>query len=162
MLIGGTAALLAYEVSLATQDIDTWNNVETLRAAYQKARKETGLEIPMERSTIIDPPYFFEDRLEIYGSGLFRSLTVKIPEVINLILMKAMRAYEHDLEAIAQMVKSQKVELNSLLERFSAEMGSAITPERKRNMNLLAVVERCYSSNDAKQVANELGFRAGK
>lgn len=34
ILIGGTAAILAYHISDATQDIDTWNSVDSLKEAY--------------------------------------------------------------------------------------------------------------------------------
>lgn len=152
VIIGGTAAILAYHISDATQDIDTWNNVDGLVEAYEKAKKETGFDIPLSRTSVADPPYCFEDRLKVYNPKLFKKLIVKIPEVMDLILMKAMRGYAHDMQAIEEMVKNTKVKCEKLVDRYVSEMRTAITPERKRNLNFLAVIERCFPKEDLKSI----------
>jgi predicted nucleotidyltransferase len=47
IIIGGTAAALAYKVSMATQDIDTWNSTQGILTAHKKAKVKTKLDIPM-------------------------------------------------------------------------------------------------------------------
>jgi hypothetical protein len=159
ILIGGTAAILAYHISDATQDIDTWNNVEGLKEAYEKAKKDTGFDIPLSRTTVADPPYHFEDRLTQYNPKVFQKLIVKVPEVMDLILMKAMRGYAHDMQAIEEMVKHSGVKYTELADRFVKEMGSALTPERKRNLNFLALVERCFPEEDLQLVEKKISKR---
>ncbi|HWU44608.1 MAG TPA: DUF6036 family nucleotidyltransferase [Bdellovibrio sp.] len=88
IIVGGTAAILAYHISDATQDIDTWNNIDAVKEAYEKAKKETGYDIPLSRTIVADPPYQFEDRLKLYSPKKFKKLKVKVPEVIDLILQK--------------------------------------------------------------------------
>jgi Nucleotidyltransferase of unknown function (DUF6036) len=61
-LIGGAAALLAYKATRLTQDIDSFNKIAALESAYEKAKKDTGLEIPLSQAGVADVPYNFEDR----------------------------------------------------------------------------------------------------
>jgi hypothetical protein len=152
ILIGGTAALLAYKTSQATSDIDTWNPIDQLKKAYELAKKETGFDIPLSQTTVADPPYNFEDRLELYNQGSYKHLVVKVPEVIDLILMKTMRGYAHDLDAVEEMVRNRNVKMESLVDRYIAEMGSAVAPKEKRDLNFLAMIERCYPHNDIEEV----------
>lgn len=39
ILIGGSAALLAYKATRLTQDIDSFNNINALQSAYEKQRQ---------------------------------------------------------------------------------------------------------------------------
>lgn len=156
VIIGGTAAILAYKITDATQDIDTWNSVDPLKEAYEKAKNATGFDIPLSRTTVADPPYNFEDRLQLYEPSAFRNLVVKVPEVMDLILMKAMRGYAHDLQAIEEMIIGSKIKLEDLVERYTSEMDSSITPEKKRRLNFLALVERCFPNSDIKAIETQI------
>lgn len=160
ILIGGSAAALAYKVIDATQDIDSWNNVNKVTEAYEKAKKTTGLNIPFGQASVSDAPYSFEERLIDYEPETFKKLKVKIPEVIDLILMKTTRGYEHDLNAIEQMVVSQNVKLEPLTERFMTEMNSVVIIGRNSlNLNFLAMIERCYGENAAAWAQAKIGYK---
>ncbi|MBN8542597.1 MAG: hypothetical protein J0L82_19560 [Deltaproteobacteria bacterium] len=54
VIIGGTAATLAYGFKEATQDIDIANSVEKLKSAIKIAIKETGFDIPIGMSGVFD------------------------------------------------------------------------------------------------------------
>jgi hypothetical protein len=90
-------------VTRATDDIDAWTAIQTeLAAAAEKARAATGLDVPLEKSGVADAPFDFESRLQRILPGL-RRLRVMVPEKHDLVLMKAMRCYEHDLQAIEEI-----------------------------------------------------------
>lgn len=158
LIIGGTAAALAYKVTEATKDIDTWNSIEQLQEAYLKAKKDTRLEIPLGQVSVSDAPYNFEDRLKEYKPELFAKLKVIVPEVIDLILMKTIRGYSHDIDAIEQMVKNENVKLDDLTNRYINEMGSAVGNKRDIDLNFLGVVERCYGEKAAASAQKKIGF----
>jgi len=158
IIIGGTAAALAYKVSMATQDIDTWNSTKDLKDAYEKAKKSTGLEIPLGQVSVGDAPINFEDRLEVFKPQKFKKLIVKVPEVGDLILMKTLRGYEHDLESIEEMVKTQKVKAEILTQRYATELGSAIGNKRVLDINFLAMIERCFGKREAEKSKKTIGF----
>lgn len=158
IIIGGTAAALAYKVTEVTQDIDTWNSIEGLKQAYERAKEQTALEIPLGQVSVSDAPSNFEDRLTIYKPELFKKLQVIIPEVIDLILMKTLRAYAHDLDAIEQMVKNQKVKSEDLIARYKDEMDAVVGDKRKHDVSFLGMLERCYGEKIAKKAQSEIGF----
>jgi hypothetical protein len=143
VVIGGSAAALHYGVARATHDIDTWTNVgAALAAAAGRAREVTGLDVPLQKSGVADAPAEFESRLERILPKLTR-LKVFVPEKHDLALMKAVRCYEHDLEAIAGIHVHSPLDLDVLVQRFTEEMTPIGEPTRIRN-NFLVVVERLF------------------
>ncbi len=143
VVIGGSAAALNYGVAAATRDIDTWTEVEeALAAAAEKARVNTGLDVPIQKSGVADAPVEFESRLERVLPGL-RRLKVLVPEKHDLVLMKAMRCYEHDLAAIVEIHARAPLDLSVLVNRFRQEMTPIGDPVRIRR-NFLVVVERLF------------------
>jgi len=155
ILIGGAAAALHYGATRPTRDIDTWNaiHVELSRAAGS-ARSSTGLEVPLQQSGVADAPSEFETRLERVLAGL-RQLTVFVPERHDLVLMKAVRAYEHDLEVIGEIHAGFPLDLETLVVRWETEMSPIGDPLRVRG-NFLAVVERVFPAS-VDRVAKRLG-----
>ena len=154
VVIGGTAAALHYGVRRATHDIDTWTTVQAdLAAAAERARSVTGLDVPILKSGVADAPYEFESRLERVLPDL-RKLTVLVPEKHDLVLMKAVRCYEHDLEVIAEIHAHSPLSLDVLLLRFQEEMTPIGDPARIRE-NFLVVVERLFPDS-VEKVAKRL------
>lgn len=156
IIIGGTAAALAYKVSKATQDIDTLNSVQGLESAYEQAKAATGLEIELGKVSVSDAPYDFEDRLQLYRPEIFKKLIVYVPEVADLILMKTLRGYAHDLEAIEEMVKNENVNSQTLINRYVRELSVAVGDKRKLDLNFLAMIAQCYGDDVAAKAEREL------
>ena len=153
ILIGGAAALLAYKATRLTQDIDSFNNIKALEKAYEEAKKETGLDIPMSQAGVAEAPYNFEDRLVSYDLKL-KNLIVKVPEIHDFILMKTVRGYEHDLEVIEQISKKNEIDKSILIERFEKEMNEAVGNKRALQLNFAAVLERCFDIETGKNWLN--------
>lgn len=152
ILIGGTAALLAFKATKMTHDIDSFNAMtENLIKAYELAKAETGLQILMSQATVADAPFSFEERLVLYESLSFEFLTVLIPEIHDFILMKTVRGYEHDLDVIEEIFKKNKVEKSILIERFDTEMNHVIGHRNKLKLNFAAVLHRCFGEKAADQ-----------
>jgi hypothetical protein len=144
VVIGGSAAALHYGVTRATHDIDTWNAIRAdLAAAIERAQQTTGLPIPMGTSGVAEPPYEFESRLERVLPGLAR-LEVYVPERHDLVLMKTMRADEHDIQAIVEIHANSPLDLETLVRRFKFEIDAAIGDPQRLRGNFLVVVERLF------------------
>lgn len=142
-VIGGTAATLRYGATRATQDIDTLTAVsKALAVAAAEARAKTGLDIPINRVTIADEPEDYESRLERVLPRLKR-LRVFVPERHDLVLMKAMRAYEHDLQVIGEIHAHSPLSLDVVVDRFLNEMLPIGDPRRIRQ-NFLLVIEQLF------------------
>lgn len=155
VVIGGSAAALHYGVTRATHDIDTWDVVRAdLAAAVEKARQTTGLPVPVGTSGVADPPYEFESRLERVLPALSR-LEVYVPEKHDLVLMKTMRADEHDIHAMVEIHTNSPLDLETLVQRFKSEMSAAIGEPQRLRRNFLVVVERLFP-DAVDQVARSL------
>jgi hypothetical protein len=155
VVIGGSAAALHYGVTRATHDIDTWDAIRAdLAAAIEIAQRTTGLPIPMGTSGVAAPPYEFESRLERVLPALAR-LEVYVPERHDLVLMKTMRADEHDIQAIVEINANFPLDLETLVRRFRFEMDAAIGDPQRLRGNFLVVVERLFP-DAVEQVAHSL------
>src|SRR5262245_56424103 len=79
VIIGGAAAAF-HRAESTTNDIDTNDALNAeLQDAIQRAKAETGLNIPINYSAVADVPWNFEDRLERQLPEL-RKLQVRVLE----------------------------------------------------------------------------------
>ena len=132
VVIGGCAIALGYGVEQTTNDVDTFETDLThIGAAAEKARAETGLDIPVGNSTVADLPYHFEDRLQQILTEL-RCLQVFVPERHDLALSKIIRAVEHDFQAIDELHALQPLDFDTFLTRYLHEMDHVVA-----DMNIL-------------------------
>jgi hypothetical protein len=107
----------------------------------------------VEKSSVADAPFEFEARLQRAMPHL-RRLKVMVPEKHDLVLMKAMRGYEHDLQVIAEIHAHSPLDLDTLIRRYQEAMTPIGDPARIRG-NLLAVVERLFPES-VEQAARRL------
>lgn len=140
-IIGGAAAALAYKVTRATHDIDILGRQKSIIRAYEEARSDTGLEVAMEVVGVHEAPYEFEDRAQVISSYRFEHLVIKVPEIHDLILMKTTRGYEHDFEAIEEMIKKNRVSIEIIEERISSEMTHVLGNPRRLELNYSRLFE---------------------
>lgn len=107
VVIGGSAAVLKYDVVEATKDIDYIDDSPSL----EQLLKNTGLtfDIPIEKVNVYDAPWNYQERLIKEESLELSNLNVFYPEVHDLILMKSIRSNENDLQMIEEICKNNKV-----------------------------------------------------
>lgn len=150
IIIGGTAASIAYGFKSPTQDIDTANEVsQSLKKAIASAVKKTGHNIPVSKASVYDGPYHHEDRWIEFEPSRFKKLIVKVPDPVDLILMKSLRLEAHDLAAIKAIVMSQKIGAEAIVSRYVEEMGGAIKATADLDFNIEALIEECYGESAA-------------
>ena len=162
IVIGGSAALLGYGIDRVTQDIDTWDNEHTRIAdALELARKETGLNIPVQHPGIQDAPLHFEDRLKTVQIRGLRNLVIRVPERHDLVLMKMLRGEQKDLEAAEQIKAKRGLDPETLIGRYLEEMMHVVGEIRILDLNLLALVGRLYGAGAASNAEKRLKTRRG-
>jgi hypothetical protein len=150
LVIGGAAAVLGYGATRPTEDIDTFHQVQPeIERAIEIARRSTKLNIPVSFAAVADAPYDFEDRLvPLTGLGLVR-LGLVVPERHDLVLMKLVRGYQHDVEVIEQIHQHQPLSLETLHLRFMTEMGHVVADPRRLRLNYYEVLERLFGRERA-------------
>ena len=147
-IIGGAAALLAYGARSATKDIDSFANIDERigRAALLTAHK-----IPLDRASVADPPYNYEDRRQCLDLP-FRHLRVWVPERHDLLLMKAVRAARHDEEVIQEMHEAEPFDLEVIVKRYNEEMGQVIGDHRILDQKIQLILEKLFGPQSARRI----------
>jgi hypothetical protein len=163
VVIGGSAVALGYGVQQTTNDVDTFETDLThINVAAEKARAETGLDIPVGNSTVADLPYHFEDRLQQILTEL-RNLSVFVPDRHDLVLSKIVRAGEHDFQAIDELHTLQPLDFDTLLTRYLEEMDHVVTDMKVLKQKFLICVRSLFGEIDEQRANRAIErHRAGK
>lgn len=149
LVIGGAAASLAYGARKTTTDIDVATQLpQELQHIIDRARKETGINIPFQYVGIFEPPYSYEDRLMAITQPRLAALQVFVPERHDLTLMKTVRGFENDLQTIEEIHQSQPLLVEVLLDRFLTEMTQVTANPRVVRLNFLLLVERLFGNEE--------------
>ena len=160
LIIGGSAALLAYGVQRVTKDIDTWDDTyRAITSSLDAARVATGLFIPIECPGVHDGPYHFESRLQRVPFEGLQYLTLKVPEKHDLVLMKMVRGEEGDLQVAEEIHAAHGLKLDILTGRYIEEMRHVIGQPERLDMNFLALVERLYGDDGLEPAQRRLRKR---
>jgi hypothetical protein len=102
-LIGGSALALGYGVSSVTNDIDTFSSdLDDVHTAARLACEATGLDIPIDNSTVAQLPEGAEGRLRRLLPDLTR-LEVYVVEAHDLAASKLLRGNDHDREQLREL-----------------------------------------------------------
>lgn len=152
IIIGGAAASLAYGATRTTTDIDLATEPpKHLQAALELARTETGISIPVSYVGLHEPPYAFEDRLTVLKSPVLNKLHLYVPERHDLALMKMVRGYENDIQAIEEIHQTYPLKFEILIERFMDEMTQVRGNPSYIRLNFLLMVEALFSPEEVEE-----------
>jgi Nucleotidyltransferase of unknown function (DUF6036) len=154
-VIGGLAAILGYDADVKTVDMDVFTihagSEADLKQAAEAARKVTGVALLLDRASIAELPYNYEDRKKSLRGVSFKKLTVTVPDKYDLVLSKALRAYEHDLDAIQSIHAHHPLSEKTLAQRFETEIWKeATTDPRKFALHMVMVMRLLYGEDRAK------------
>ncbi len=160
MVIGGAAAAVAYDSGTETADIDLFHGMSRqITEAARKARLETGLAIAVAAAPVADLPYDYERRLRPARGFRLEKLTLSFPDKYDLALAKAVRGYQHDLDAIEGIHRRHRLSRKTLVGRFEAEMSQAIGDPARIRQNVVMLVARLYGVEDGRKLARRWGAR---
>jgi hypothetical protein len=162
VLIGGSAAALAYRAGSTTDDIDTLDAITAeLNEAIARAVEDTGLDIVMQKSTVADAPYDYDTRLERQLPDL-KMLEVCALEKHDLTLSKVIRCTEHDLQQIAEIHSSVGLSFDVLVQRFCDEMFHVIGDPPRIRGNFLVMIRMLFGDLKANFAEKELSKDRGE
>jgi hypothetical protein len=130
-------------------------------ASAGAGRRSTGLDIPVSFAAVAEAPYDFEDRLIAIRGLPLKRLTVVVPERHDLVLMKTLRGYQHDVEVIGQIHGHQPLVFEVLRSRWKSEMTHVVGDPRRINLNFVEVLDHLFGRERAEAVRRELGQGRG-
>jgi hypothetical protein len=154
VIIGGGAAALHHARS-TTDDLDTFNQInQTLSDAIDKAREETGYEIPVRCAAVADFPHDYEHRLERHLPDLAH-LEVWVVEKHDLVLSKALRCTAHDLQQVHEIHQSVGLDFTTLVSRFRDEFLPylAATDPRAARDYFLSMIDHLFGEQKKVEAA---------
>jgi hypothetical protein len=158
VVIGGAAAAMAYHAGTRTADIDIWQGMsEEILEAAARARRDTGLAIEIGSAAVADLPLNYEDRLRPARGLRLERLTLVFPDKYDLALAKAVRGYQHDIDAIEGIHRRHRLAPRTLIGRFEEEMSAAIADPRKLRLNMAMVAARLYGFDEGRRLALRWG-----
>jgi len=159
IVIGGAAASLAYGVTKATTDIDLATELsDDLSQAIKCAQKDTGILLPVTYVGLFEPPYNYEFRLTAIQNPKLNRLKVHVPERHDLALMKMVRGYENDIQAIVEIHELKPLEFGVLVDRFMDELGQVTGNPVTIRLNFLLMLENIFDKKhvqDAERITQE-------
>lgn len=160
VLIGGGAVGLRFEGTHATSDLDLWSISESsFWKAVEKVNARRTERIDVQKATIAQPPYTFEDRLTPLRIDGLSKLIVLVPEAHDLVLMKIARGEAHDLDAVEDINRNQTLSLPILIERYLETRSQVLGSLSLHQLNFLAAVARLFGEDVALQTQRRLRRR---
>lgn len=153
-VVGGLAAILQYDAAVKTADMDVYAIVDghqsNLQRASRVAADATGITLEINSATVTELPWNYEDRVKrVRGLGL-KKLRMIVPDKYDLVLSKALRGYEHDLEAIASIHEHHRLSEKALARIFEDEIWKiAMGDPRKFAFNMFHVMRLLYGADRA-------------
>ena len=153
-VIGGVAAVIGYNANVKTADIDVFTIAEGTAADMMQATRSaaalTGLSMMVDRASIAELPYNYEDRVRVARGARFKKLVVMVPDKYDLALSKTLRCYEHDLEAIKSIHVRHPFSEKTLASRFENEIWKiATTNPRSFAFSMTIVMEMLFGKKRA-------------
>ncbi len=152
-LVGGSAACLAYEADVRTNDVDVFKlaagSQEDVAKAAQRAREETGISIGIGPGAVAGLPDGSEERFKHLALGL-RRLQIWAPDKYDLVISKALRGAEHDLQAIVSIHARHRLSRKTLVKRIEEE--HIVGNERSQKLSVLVVIERLFGNEWARRI----------
>ncbi len=154
-VIGGAAIGLRYDPRHTTTDIDLtpvsnaefWAAVDRVKSAHP---------IPIQTVPFFTPPYDYESRCAKLAIGGLKRLTVLVPEIHDLAIMKAARALTHDLDAVEDIHRKHPLDLDTLVTRHYEARTQVTGSAEEFTTGFLALVERLYGSKEALRVQRRI------
>jgi hypothetical protein len=156
-VIGGAAIGLQYDTRHATSDIDlTPIGDDAFWSAVERARARLADPVPVQPVGLYAAPYDYEDRRRPHALAGLKRLTVLVPEVHDLALMKVARGLTHDLEALEDVHRGRAFDLETLIARYFDTRTQVTGSLELFKLSFLALVERIFGGRVAREVERRL------
>ncbi len=145
--IGGAVLGLTCLDEYVTTDLDVISTREpAFWSAVDRARAKMADPPLVQAVSIHQPPYDFEDRLTPFPIPGAAKLTVLIPDLHDVALMKMGRGEEHDLAALEGVHAIRPFSLEQLVSAYVETRVQYIGRVSELKLNFLALVARLFGA----------------
>lgn len=159
-IIGGAAAILGYNVTKETNDIDVDGQIpKELADAFAAETKALGLNLHLSQVGVFSPPEGYRERAK-FEDFPKRKLRVWHLDQYDLAISKLDRGIEKDFEDIARIHENSPFEIERLIQIFQDEYirTVAIGDPRIKKMNLVDLAAQLFDEEVAQATAKRIGI----
>lgn len=161
-IIGGASAILGYNVTKATNDVDIEGNIDDeLNKIFTEEAEKLKLELYLSsRGGVFFPPDGYRSRSK-FKDFAKNNLRVWYLDKYDLAISKIERGLEKDYEDIERVHAKSPFELDQLIQIFNHEYINVVATGNKREkmMNLLDLIGRLFGDAAVDSSAQKIGFK---
>ena len=160
-IIGGASAILGYNVTKATNDVDIEGVIdEELNKIFSEEAQKLKLDLYLSsRGRVFFPPDGYRSRAKFKDFSK-NNLRVWYLDKYDLAISKIERGLEKDYEDIERIHKKSPFELDRMIQIFNDEYIRVVATGNKREkmMNLLDLIDRLFGDEFLEDSAKKIGF----
>ena len=160
-IIGGASAILGYNVTKATNDVDVDGDIDKeLNTIFSEEAKKLKMDLYLSsRGGVFFPPEGYRSRLK-FKDFQKSNLRVWYLDKYDLGISKIERGLEKDYEDIERVHAKSPFELDRLIHIFNEEYINVVATGNKREkmMNLLDLIGRLFGEAVIEASAKRIGF----
>lgn len=160
-VIGGASAILGYNVTKATNDVDIEGNIDVeLNTIFSEEAEKLKMDLYLfSRGGVFFPPDGYRSRLK-FKDFPKNNLRVWYLDKYDLAISKIERGLEKDYEDIERVHVKSPFELDRLIHIFNDEYINVVATGNKREkmMNLLDLIGRLFGEATIEASAKKIGF----
>ncbi len=160
-VIGGASAILGYNVTKATNDVDIEGNIdEELNTIFSEEAAKLKMDLYLSsRGGVFFPPDGYRSRSK-FKDFPKNNLRVWYLDKYDLAVSKIERGLEKDYQDIERVHAKSAFELDRLIQIFNDEYINVVATGNKREkmMNLLDLIGRLFGEATIDGSAKKIGF----
>lgn len=164
-IIGGASAILGYNVTKATNDVDIEGNIDDeLSKIFSEEAAKLKIDLYLSsRGGVFFPPDGYRSRSK-FKDFPKNNLRVWYLDKYDLAISKIERGLEKDYEDIERVHAKSPFELDRLIQIFNDEYINVVATGNKREkmMNLLDLIGRLFGETKIEVSAQKIGFKNSK
>lgn len=150
--IGSTAAMFAFGLESDTRDFDTIGYVDSVLEDWAETALQTGLDIPLDKVSVHEPPSEFESRLRDLHTPEYKHIKITVPEKHDWALMKIARFLDKDIDHISDVAIRLGFSKEVFFERFLNEMWISNGNKGELIWSFVTMMEKLFGSKVAKEM----------
>ena len=159
-IIGGISAILGYNVTKETGDVDVDGKIDPeFDRIFAEEAQKLGMDLYLSSKGVFYPPDGYRERCE-FEDFPKKKLRIWYLGQYDLAISKIDRGIEKDFEDIKRVHSNYPFEYERLISIFNDEyiMVSAIGNLREKKMNLIDLVEMLFGEEWVPETKERIGF----
>lgn len=159
-IIGGASAILGYNVTKVTNDVDIDGNIDSdLNRIFDEEAKKLGLDLYLSSKGVFFPPDHYRSRAE-FKNFPKNNLRVWYLNQYDLAISKIDRGLDKDYDDIKRVHEKSAFNRDKLIDIFNQEYINVVATGnlREKKMNLIDLIANLFGDNSVEATKIKIKF----